>query len=206
MNVIYWRPYSQGSFTNWLSAVLLHWLRAFYQVEEEEEQVEVKEKKKKEAIERQVSNRCLWLARSCSPWSAWGDRWLAQQGSGRRLGQTSCCELCPLTSGWRGGPACHRWKAGGRWASGRRTPPPCRRSEPAVRGKRRQQLSIAKCGRKWESQDARALTDSLSEAEELRARAVPLLSDWLVRVERRVDWKLLLVNRSLPETQSSAPR
>lgn len=49
------------------------------------------------------------------------------------------------------------------------------------------------------------LTDSLSEAEELRARAGPLLSDWLVRVERRVDWKLLLLKRSLPETQSSAP-
>lgn len=49
------------------------------------------------------------------------------------------------------------------------------------------------------------LTDSLSEAEELRALAAPLLSDWLVRVERRVDWKLLLLKRSLPETQSSAP-
>lgn len=61
-------------------------------------------------------------------------------------------------------------------------------------------------GRAGGTQHTHTLTDSLSEAEELRARAGPLLSDWLVRVERRVDWKLLLLKRSLPETQSSAPR
>lgn len=32
------------------------------------------------------------------------------------------------------------------------------------------------------------------------------VSDWLARVERRVDWKLLLVKRSLAPMQSSAPR
>lgn len=33
-----------------------------------------------------------------------------------------------------------------------------------------------------------------------------LQSDWLVRVERRVDWKLLLLNRSRPVRQSNTPR
>lgn len=33
-----------------------------------------------------------------------------------------------------------------------------------------------------------------------------LQSDWLVRVERRVEWKLLLLSRSLAVMQSSAPR
>lgn len=32
-----------------------------------------------------------------------------------------------------------------------------------------------------------------------------LQSDWLVRVERRVDWKLLLLNRSRPVMQSNRP-
>lgn len=84
-------------------------------------------------------------------------------------------------------------------------------SEKRACGQRRA-VAAAKHCKLWqgveerENQQTLTLTDSLSEAEELRARAGPLLSDWLVRVERRVDWKLLLVKRSLPETQSSAPR
>lgn len=56
------------------------------------------------------------------------------------------------------------------------------------------------------SETGSGLTDSLSDAEELRGRLWLLHSDWLVRVDRRVDWKLLLPNRSLPDMQSSVPR
>lgn len=54
--------------------------------------------------------------------------------------------------------------------------------------------------------NTRPLTDSLSEAEELRGLTWLRQSDWLVRVERRVEWKLLLPSRSRALRQSSAPR
>lgn len=55
------------------------------------------------------------------------------------------------------------------------------------------------------------LTDSLSDTEDNRvfpARCMLLLvsEDWLFKVERRVDIKLLLLNRSLRGTHSSTPR
>lgn len=55
------------------------------------------------------------------------------------------------------------------------------------------------------------LTDSLSDTEDKRAFpawcTLQLVSeDWLVKVERRVDIKLLLINRSLRGTHSSTPR
>lgn len=54
------------------------------------------------------------------------------------------------------------------------------------------------------------LTDSLSDTEDKRvfpARCRLLVSeDWLVKVERRVDIKLLLLNRSLRGTHSRTPR